>query len=132
MIAVYISTGERAVAAVLAVLLGFGVFRDHRRHRPVTAPTPPPPAAVFPDPRRTLHLVPSHLAPADDEPHDGWPDLERWPPSCAEVRLARHIIAGADRYDDLVSVAGSTARALRILVRVRRENVAARLIDRAF
>lgn len=125
MIAVYVSAGERAVIAVLAVLAGLGHIVSLRR-RPVPA-TPRPRAEIHPalGDRPRLHLVPDS---DDDEPHAGDPDLARFPVSLAEARIATDIVNGRDRYVELVEVTGSAPRALAILRRIRRE----RSVDRTF
>lgn len=54
-----------------------------------------------------------------DAPHAGSPDLTRWPMSLVEQSLARDVIAGADRYVELLEVTGSTNRALAVLFVMR-------------
>lgn len=56
---------------------------------------------------------------AQAEPHAGSPDLTRFPASLAEQRLAAEILAGTDRYVELLEVAGSTNRRLAVLFMAR-------------
>jgi len=60
-----------------------------------------------------------------DLPHAGSPDLTRWPMSGVERQLAHEIIAGADRYVELLEGTGSTNRALGVLFIARGEAGAA-------
>lgn len=54
-----------------------------------------------------------------DLPHTGSPDLARFPMSLVEQTLAREVIAGEDRYVELLEVTGSTGRALGVLFVMR-------------
>lgn len=56
-----------------------------------------------------------------DAPHAGSPDLTRWPMSLAERSLAGDVIAGVDRYVELLEVTGSSSRALAVLFLARGE-----------
>lgn len=87
--------------------------------------------------RRTLPVVPlgptQHLMQCSveagqtfaDVPHAGSPDLTRFPMSGVERQLAHEIIAGGDRYVELLEVTRSTNRALGVLFIARGEAGAA-------
>lgn len=81
-------------------------------------------------PCRVLEVPPVMYT--DDVPHGGSPDLVLWPMSLVEAVLVDEILAGADRYIELIEVCQSAPRALAVIGRRRSEHATARTLARAF
>jgi hypothetical protein len=99
---------------------------------PVTIPLGRPGRAAGVEAGTVLH--PRPWPPVSDEPHDGDPNLDRWPMSLAEQNLVDRYLDTVDVVDleELVTVAGGGRRAAAILGRRRRERAIELTRHRAF
>jgi hypothetical protein len=87
----------------------------------VSLPAVPPPPVVPLGPAEHMVLCSAEAGQNidQDDPHAGSPDLTRFPASLAEQHLAAEILAGTDRYVELLEVTGSTNRRLAVLFMAR-------------
>jgi hypothetical protein len=109
---------------------------DRRNPLPRSAAADPPAASSFRPARvgSTIAAVQPDLS-GEDRVHGGSHDLEAWPPSLAEQRIAADYLTTGDPAP-LYAVTGSEERAVAIVLAVRdtakREADAKALLDRLF